>query len=487
MKPAVVAVVLGAVATLLLYVNRDTVTLVPISIGLAAALMLTPFPTADRLLALSLIATTPLLWSDRLPNLPLAAGVVVISLIRVAPMEVRFVPAKAWFLLAAIWTPLVAGAIIARWPEPSVWLRPTALLALAAAATLLGAVVWREPERCQRWLEGITLGLVVVSVSGLVVFSLQFVWPALAVADRFADLQGVLRGSSAGEAFRVQNNWLIPGERVTLRAMSPFFPSPNNVGAYLGIATPIAFIQALFNATRRWRVLSAASTALAVALAVLTFSRSTWLATGVVAVLIVGLITVGDHARPGWFGIRRAAVKLTFALSVVALVAVSVGAAAGNTTVLDRVRNPLGDESVTDRLDTNQRALELIAANPVSGAGLGNWRAALGDQDDVAYIHNVYLEYSAAVGLLGGLWALLVVAVPLIAGVLLIGGSQQRDRLLGVAVVAIFAYAAIHFMFDDNLLNPQYAWLLSFTLGGSIVAASVRARRLVVARAGIGP
>ena len=118
-----------------------------------------------------------------------------------------------------------------------------------------------------------------VAVSGLVVFGLQFFVPAAAIVDRFAELQGVLRGTSAGETFRVQNNWIIPGPRDTLRAISPSFPSPNNLGAYLGIMTPIAFIQSVSHPRRGWRVVSVAATALAVSLVVLTFSRSTWLAT----------------------------------------------------------------------------------------------------------------------------------------------------------------------------------------------------------------
>ena len=155
---------------------------------------------------------------------------------------------------------------------------------------------------------------------------------------------------------------------------------------------------------------------LAVSLVVLTFSRSTWLATAGRVRAIVGLIAFGDRSDPSSLGVRGNALKLTLALALVALVALSIGAAAGSTTMWDRVLNPLGDESVTDRLNTNAGALEPIAASPLRGAGLGNWRAAIDDQDDVAYIHNVYLEYSVAVGIFGGLWALMVVAVPLVAG-----------------------------------------------------------------------
>ena len=482
---ALAAIVLGALVALVLSVVGDEVTLVPLAIGWAAALVLVPFPTADRFLALSLIGTMPLIWSDPLPNVPLAGGVVAIALLRVAPIEARLVHPRAWVVVGAVWSPLVVGAALAHWPPVSVWLRPSALLALGGAAAVLGVLVWRDPERRQRWFEGITLGLLVTAVSGLVVFSLQFFMPVAAIVDRFADVQGALRGTSAGETFRVQNNWVIPGEPITLRAISPLFPSPNNLGAYLGITTPIAFIQSLSHPKRGWRLVSVAATALAVSLAVLTFSRSTWLATVVACALMIGLIVMGDRTDRLSLGIRGNALKLALALAVVALVALYVGAAAGSTTMWDRLLNPLGDESVTDRLDTNADALEAIAASPLRGAGLGNWRAAIANQDDVAYIHNVYLEYSAAVGVFGGIWALLVVTVPMVAGATLIRcGPRRGEGLVGVVVVAVFAFAAVHFMFDDNLLNPQYAWLLSFMFGGSVAAAWASQSQLAVGHSG---
>ncbi|HEX7171904.1 MAG TPA: O-antigen ligase family protein, partial [Candidatus Limnocylindria bacterium] len=458
------AVLLGVAMTLAFPLfGENDVTLVPVTIGLATALALVPFPMADRLLALSLIGTMPLIWSDRLPNVPLAAAVLVIGLIRIAPIEARFVHRRTWVILAASWAPLAAGVALAHWPPVSVWLRPTALLALGAAAAVLGVLVWRDPDRRQRWLEGITLGLLITAVSGLVVFSLQFFVSFAAIVDRFADLQGLLRGTSAGETFRDQNNWLIPGEQITVRAISPLFPSPNNLGAYLGVATPIAFVLSLSHPRRAWRMVALAATALAVALAVLTLSRSTWLATAVAGTLIVGVIAVTDRSSTPSFGVRRNALKLGLNLAVVALAALVVAAAAGGDDVIDRVLNPLADESVTDRLDTNDQAVQNIATDPVRGVGLGNWRATIANQDDVAYIHNVYIEYSAAVGVLGGIWALMVIVVPLIAGITVMRRApSSRERLLGVVILAIFAFAAIHFMFDDNLLNPQYAWLLFF-------------------------
>ena len=485
---ALVAVTLGAVMTVALPLLGQQGTLVPFTIGVAAALVLVPFPTADRLLALSLIGTMPLLWSRSLPNVPLAAAVLIIGLIRIAPGAIPLVRRRAWIILAAGWVPLAAGVALARWPDASVWLRPTALLALGFAAAALGLLVWRDPSRRERWLEGITLALLITAVSGLVVFSLQFFAPSAAIVDWFADLQGLLRGTSAGETFRHQNNWLIPGEPVTLRAISPLFPSPNNLGAYIGVATPIAFMQALTHPNRSWRRLALAATALAVAVAVLTFSRSTWLATAVAGLVLVGLTTTSTHMSSPSPEVRRGALRLGLGLALVAVVALAVGAVAGSENVIDRVLNPLEDESVTDRLNTNEQALQHIARSPLRGVGLGNWRATISGQDDVAYIHNVYIEYSAAVGILGGMWAVMVVTVPFAAGVIVMRrASGTAERLLGVALVAVAAFAAVHFLFDDNLLNPQYAWLLFFAQGGAIATAWGAPARAAARDAAGGP
>jgi hypothetical protein len=468
-----VAVILGVAATLALTLVGGNATLVPLTIGLAAGLALVPFPMADRLLALSLIGTMPLIWSDPLPNVPLAAAVLVIGLMRVAPVEVPFVHGRTWLILTASWAPLAVGVALADWPPVSVWLRPTALLALGATAAVLGVLVWRDPDRRQRWMEGITLGLLITAVSGLVVFSLQFFVPVAAIVDWFADMQVLLRGTPAGETFRDQNNWLIPGDHVTVRAISPLFPSPNNLGAYVGVATPIAFVLSLSHPSRAWRMVALAATILAVAVAVLTLSRSTWLAMAVAGILMVGVIAVADRSSARPLAVGGDALKLGLILAGVALAALAVAAAAGGE-MTDRVLQPLADESVTDRLDTNDQALQHIATSPVRGVGLGNWRATIADQDDVAYIHNVYIEYSASVGVLGGLWAVMVIAVPFVAGIIVVRRSWSRERLLGVIIIAISAFAAIHFMFDDNLLNPQYAWLLFFAQGGGIAAAWAR-------------
>lgn len=461
---------LGAVASLMSPVFLGSATLAPASLGMAGALAVVPFPLADRLLALTLIGTTPLILNDSLPNLPLAAAVIAIALARVARAQKRVLRRRTVIALGLVWTPLALGVAISYWPPTSVWLRPLAIVGLGALASILGALVWREPARLSRWLEGITVGLVLVAVSAAGVYALQFIAHPAAVVEGMADVQALLRGSGAADKFAAQNNWLIVGSEVTLRAVSPLFPSPNNLGAYVGVAGPLAATVYLGSRSRLWSAVALAGIGIAAGVTVLTYSRSTWLAAAVASLVIGGAIFSGRAFAEFGAHFRRRRLLLV----AVVVVAVAVGGVAtlfvGTSDTFNRVAAPLGDRSVTDRLATDEQAIAAIGTNLWRGAGLGNWRAALDGYTNVTYIHNVYLEYAAAAGIMGGAWAVAVVIVPLATGfaIRLRRLKSGRDALLGTSLMAIGAFAGLHFLFDDNLLNPQYAWLYLFVAGGAL-------------------
>ena len=445
-------------------------TLVPASLGLAAALMVVPFPAADRLLALGLIGTTPLLLDASLPNLPLAAAVLPVALVRVAMDQQRSIGRWTAVGLVLMWAPLAIGVLLSFWPAPSVWLRPLALLGLGALASVLGALVWREPDRLARWLEGIIVGLVIVAVSAALVFGLQFLVNPAALVEGMADAQALLRGAGASEKFSSQNNWLIVGSEVTLRAISPLFPSPNNLGAYLGVAAPLAVVVSFARRSPGWNALALAGTGVAAGVTVLTYSRSTWLAAATTGAVMALVLLTSQRIRESLPEVRE---RLPVMAVVVVTAVVLAGVATvlvGTSDTLTRVTTPLEDKSVTDRLATDHQAIDAISTNLFRGAGLGNWRAALEGYANVTYIHNAYLEYAAAAGIFGGIWTAIIVMVPLLTGLTLTSGRipTQRSLLLPTAALGIGIFAAVHFLFDDNLLNPQYAWLYLFVVGGSI-------------------
>lgn len=472
---ALALAVLGAVVSLMSPSLIGDATLAPASLGVAAALAIVPFPAADRLLAIALIGTTPLIFDASLPNLPLAAAVLPVGLARVALDQRRLLGRRTVMALLLMWTPLAVGVAISYWPPASVWLRPLAIVGLGAIASLLGALVWREPMRLWRWLEGITTGLVVVAVSAAAVFALQFIAHPAALVEGMADVQALLRGSGAAEKFSAQNNWLIVGSEVTLRAVSPLFPSPNNLGAYIGVAGPLAAAVYFGSRSALWSVVALTGIGAAAGVTVLTYSRSTLLAAAAASVVIGGAMFTGRALGDSGRQFRRKRLILV----AVVIASIAVGGIAtlfvGTSDTLTRVTAPLGDRSVTDRLATDEQAISAIGTNLLRGAGLGNWRAALDGYTNVTYIHNVYLEYAAAAGILGGAWAVAIVGVPLVCG----GAVRLRKRrsgsaaLLATSLVAIGAFAGVHFLFDDNLLNPQYAWLYLFAAGGALGLAQV--------------
>jgi O-antigen ligase len=469
MRLGAIAIVIGGIASgilLLAPVSPGAVS-VPLSIGLVVALVLLPFPAADRWFAFALVLTLPLLPPLGLPNLPVSAVVIGIALIRLAFDRSSPLPRNALVVLAILWLPLAIGVAFSNWPPVSMWLRPTTILLLAAAASVLGVLSWREPSRRERWLDGLSLGVLVVAASAIAVFVSQSVAPIGSIVDGTAGLIGYLRGDAAQGKFDAANNWIIWGQEATLRAVSPLLPSPNNTGGYLGLLIPFMAVHGIIG-RGPWRWVARIAFVFGLVALLATFSRSSWLAMAMCAGLVVAIAVIPRYRERlalDWTTAGRAVLIVAITLAVGIVMVTSVG----QQIVDDRVTAPLDDESVTTRVDIDRQAIGAIAADWLHGAGLGNWEANVEQRSGRAYIHNVYLEYGSAVGIFGLLWSLLLVLIPLGASIVIVRRAIGRhDLSLGLAVLAASVFTAIQFVFDDNLLNPQYAWMLLLVVGGSL-------------------
>ena len=51
-------------------------------------------------------------------------------------------------------------------------------------------------------------------------------------------------------------------------------------------------------------------------------------------------------------------------------------------------------------------------------------------------------------------------------------GAVGTATIYGLGFVGMATFTATQFLFDDNLLNPQYAWLLAVFIGGAIAVAT---------------
>src|SRR5579859_1024136 len=238
---AVVAIVAGALATGLLLLRGASpgFTLVPFGLGALVALTVLPFPEADTWLAFALVGTFPLLPPSPLPNLPLSAAALIVAAVRLWRLNGPRGTRRSWLVVVALWVPLVIGAALSHWPAVSVWFRPAALLAIAALASGVGIMVWSDEGRRERWMDGLAAGMIVVSASAIVVFVAQYFFPIRSIVDSIVSMVGYVRGDAAAAKFTDQNNWIIFGQGMTLRAVSPLFPAPNNVGGYIGVVGPV--------------------------------------------------------------------------------------------------------------------------------------------------------------------------------------------------------------------------------------------------------
>jgi O-antigen ligase/polysaccharide polymerase Wzy-like membrane protein len=469
-RVAAAALTVGLVLTVFLALAGATAgaIAVPLSLGALVALAVVPFPAADRWLALGLIGSFPLVPPLGLPNVPLAAGVIGVALLRIGLIGWRTsLPRPAIVMLAVLWGALAVGLALSSWPPISIWLRPLALVAIGAAASVLGVLVWSDPDRRDRWLDGLGVGVVIVSITAAAVFFLQHFASVIDVRDGVVGLMGFFRGELAAQKFADQNNWIIFGDELTLRAVSPLFPAPNNVGGYLGVTLPLVVARWFLAPPGRWRALAGAAAVLSVLTLVLTISRSSWVAASVATATVVLIVVarhdlrqrilVGESDR-----VRRAVALTAIVIAIGALGIVSVG----QRGIEDRLVHPLEDPSVQERFDLGEAAIEAMRADMIRGVGLGNWTATIPEGE---YIHNVYLEYGVAVGLFGAAWALMLVAIPFVAGAIGVARrSTAAVQILGLGVMAGAAFNGTQFMFDDNLLVPQYAWLTFWAIGGSL-------------------
>lgn len=475
-RAALGAVGIGAILTLGLLVGGASTGLapVPLSLGALVALTVLPFPTADRWLALALIGTFPLVPPIGLPNMPLAAGVIGIALLRLGLDASRPpIPRRALLVLAALWISLAIGLALSHWPSVSMWLRPLAVVVIGAAASLLGLLVWADPNRRDRWLDGLAAGVLIVSTSAVTIFALQHFVSVIDARDGVVSLMGFFRGEFAAAKFAEQNNWIIFGDELTLRAVSPLFPAPNNLGGYLGVTVPLVAARWFLAPPGKWRSLAGAAALVSVLALVLTISRSSWVAAVAASLTVTLIVLLRRDVRAQVLGVGRRRIGRAIALAAIAVAIGTLGIiSVGQRGIEDRLVHPLEDPSVQERFDIGEAAIEAMRADVLRGVGLGNWTATITEGD---YVHNVYLEYGVAVGLFGAIWALGLVLIPFAAGGLVVTRRPTGPwTLLGLGLLAGATFNATQFWFDDNLLVPQYAWLICWAIGGSLALAMSR-------------
>lgn len=194
-----------------------------------------------------------------------------------------------------------------------------------------------------------------------------------------------------------------------------------------------------FARTRRWSWVAAA--AVLAGGIYLSQSRGAILSVGIA--LLVWFTLAGRHYR-------RMLIAAP-AVIVVVMLLPGLGSRLSTLTQVEQAQDAGGDRSLVERLAVQEIGLAMLAANPATGVGLGNFSAAWADFRHESEVmpprvlapHNLYLQLAAESGVVGVLgWLMLYGTAVLLAGraLILSARSPGRDppavRLLAAGVIA---------------------------------------------------
>ncbi len=187
-------------------------------------------------------------------------------------------------------------------------------------------------------------------------------------------------------------------------------PHPNLLGGYLAIGVILicGLIATSNGCNRLWLIVAWLVCWITL---LLTFSRSAWLAVIAGGLTALLLLRRGRHLNRAWF-------KLALTLAGTSLVVISAFTLWFQPFLVNRfdvTLIPFEAQAITERLNTAQLALQILAQHPFGGVGLAQSVVVMRDfvGAPIDWIHNVPLLAAAELGM-GGLVliALMLFALP---------------------------------------------------------------------------
>ncbi|MGE0641525.1 MAG: O-antigen ligase family protein [Thermoanaerobaculia bacterium] len=299
-------------------------------------------------------------------------------------------------------------------------------------------------------------------------------------------LLGALVAAAAIEIAIGVELWITRSNSLWGVTLAPFpgrlrgsFVNPNHLSLFLEIALVAIFAWLWWTVRRYWvsarraeeRLLRVGPAALAFLFVfagiALTASRAGILAA--IAALAVQGMLVGSRRGRTWVlatGLGAALVGIGFVLVV------GVEGALGRL-----VSTPLGELGGGSRLQAALATLDLWRISPVTGVGLGAFRAAfpLVQPESLAglwrHAHSDWVELLATAGVVGmglllfGLWSY-VRRLRLV----LADGESSEERAAGVAAAGALVVVGLHSFADFGLTMPANALTLAVVLGAAAAA-----------------
>ncbi len=209
----------------------------------------------------------------------------------------------------------------------------------------------------------------------------------------------------------------------------------------------------------RHRALALGAAVLSAAGVVVTYVRAAWIA-GAVALTLTVLIARG----------RRMALAV-----VVVLVGAAFALGVASPGIRGRALSAVSVAENVDRTSMWERTRALVAEYPLQGVGYGRYEAATRElfgppprgQPEHRGPHNIYLQATAEIGLLGAGALLILFAAALAAGFRAASGAHagSQRRIIGAVAVGTVTAVAISGLFHDVLDIGQIAFELWIVVG----------------------
>lgn len=408
------------------------------------------------------------------PSSAIELCLLIVGVLGLAILGDRAYPWAIMAMVAAPWYQFTAHAAAPAGINQKV-------ICIAIATSVLAPWLWSlamggrhtRPNRATLLMAVLYLGLALIihstvgAISGMVtspvIVGYLFGGVAFLCARRFVDVNAWPAAAFAGltvllllGAFAYAS---APSERVGY-----FAGYPITYGALLVGLIPIALVYAF----RRSRTLAGVVAAASVAMLVFSESRSAWIATGIVLLVLVALLARSRNAR---------ALALVGAAAMIALGLV-LGTGTLHKVIENRINARTGSsESVTHRLWSVNYAFEQIGHNPVFGAGAPGFSAEESDnRTSLGALDNGYLSVTVDMGLIGLGAALIPIAIALLAlaRCLRLGVAPPVETALALGVLGMAGVT----LFYDSFYWSQID-LLFGAMGGAL---SLRLGALASAR-----
>ncbi len=266
------------------------------------------------------------------------------------------------------------------------------------------------------------------------------------------------------------------GPRTSLRGMY----DPNDIGAVAAACAAFA-IWLIKDKSRIWQLVGYAGLAASGYIVIRTYSRGAALATGT---LVLAATFLTKDAVPRW--VRSAIIPAVLLAFVFAPAKYR-----DRISTLGTVEADYNLTANTGRIEIWKRGLGYIASRPLTGVGLGQYDQAEGRWGSEQGIsrgwkwsaaHNMYLEYTAETGLLGGvgLFGMLIATLAMcfkrMRATARTPADEERRRMAMAVFLATltFCVAAI---FVSAAQSPMLLFLVSLGIGLSLREYGAPVRR----------